>query len=43
MSDQEDERLNEKKRERDICYITDDDNDGDDEDEWIPGESDGQL
>ena len=41
MSAEEEERLNGRKREMEVCYITDgdDDNDGDDEDEWIPGES----
>ncbi|KAF3860166.1 hypothetical protein F7725_000421 [Dissostichus mawsoni] len=38
MSAEEEERLNGRKREMEVCYITDgdDDNDGDDEDEWIP-------
>ena len=41
MSDEEEEQLNGRKRESEICYITDEDedNDGDDEEEWIPGES----
>ncbi|KAL3063901.1 hypothetical protein OYC64_000259 [Pagothenia borchgrevinki] len=39
MSAEEEERLN--GREMEVCYITDgdDDNDGDDEDEWIPDQS----
>ncbi|KAM9350359.1 helicase ARIP4-like [Symphorus nematophorus] len=43
MSDEEEEQLNGKKREREICYITDEDedNDGDDEDEGIPDQSHG--
>lgn len=41
MSAEKEEGLNLRRREREICYITDEDkdNDGDDEDEWIPGES----
>lgn len=40
-----DERLNGIKGEREIYYVTDDeaDNDGDDEDEGIPGASNGRL
>lgn len=40
MSDEEEARLNWRTGEREICYVTtDDDNDGDDEDEGIPGKS----
>lgn len=41
MCDEEEKRLNGRKREREICYVTneDEDNDGDDEDEGMLGES----
>ncbi|XP_030278199.1 helicase ARIP4-like isoform X1 [Sparus aurata] len=42
MSDEEEARLNWRTGEREICYVTtDDDNDGDDEDEGIPDQPHG--
>lgn len=40
MSDEEEEQLEGRKREAEIFYLSDEEgNDGDDEDEWGPGES----